>query len=254
MGLTLPIVRLSSSRTLVILSDIHIGADEHAETRFDQALDWCREADATIVLNGDIVENAIIEGKSPGEKLLAQGMMPTAQLKLAIDKFRPFAKRGKIAGITRGNHDARTRRSALLDICDILSHALSVPYWGVGGMIRFITGKQVYQGAIHHGRGGGKNIWLELDRLLGLYNDADFAALGHNHSLAAREVYHLKADQEGAESVGKRHQVRTGSYLYYPDYVREMAAPPNPVGSPILRFAPKDHSIEVDTHTLRWFD
>lgn len=254
MSTAIPLVRLSRTRYCLLFSDIHIGAIEHAEKQFDEALAWAKEHEAMLVLNGDIVENAIIEGSAAGEKILGQAKFPTEQFKIALDKFKPFAKRGKIAGITLGNHDARTRRSALLDLCDILSHALGVPYWGVGGLCRFIAGDQLYHGAIQHGRGGGKNIWNELDKLLSLYAQAEFAALGHNHSFAHREVCHLGVGKSGEEVVSTRHQIRTGSYLYYPSYVREMVGLPQPIGTPILRFGNKVHEIEVDTSTLRWYE
>ena len=249
---TSPIVKLTRARTLVLMSDIHIGAEEHCEKEFDEALRWVKENDAMLVLNGDIVENAIVSGSSPGEKLIGQAELPTEQMKIAISKFKPLAKKGRIAGITRGNHDARTRREALLDLCDLLAHAIGVDYWGVGGLFRVQAGTEWYHGAMHHGRSGAQNIWLELDKLMKLYPSAEFVACGHNHHLASREVYSIGVSREGSEAVKQRHQIRTGSFLGYPDYVREMALLPQKVGCPILRFEAKSHQFSVDVDTLSW--
>lgn len=245
-------IQLPKSGLLLIVSDVHIGATEHAEREFDEALLWAKENDALVLPNGDIADNAITSGKSPGEKLLGQSKWPTEQCKIAHDKFKPFARRGRLVGFTRGNHDARTRREALFDICEFVAHVLGVPYLGIGGYLRFVTGSQLYTIAVQHGRSGAANPWLEPDRLCRLYSAAELVALGHNHHLAARTVPAIGVSPEGTECLRETWQVRTGSYLRYCDYVREMALTPQRLGSPIVRFDSKRHQIEVDTKTLSW--
>lgn len=250
-----PIYRLGRKQPLVILSDIHIGAEHFCARRFEETLRWCTDAGACLLLNGDLIENALWSGKAGGEMLLDQAVMPTDQVKLARDYFKPFARRGRIVGITRGNHDSRTRRTSLLDLCDVLAHGLDVPYFGLGGLVRFVTkGADTYTIALHHGRSGAANIWLELDRMLALYPAAELVALGHNHALDSRQVGHLQVGPDGAERTAIRWQVRTGSYLGFADYVREMLLRPSPVGSPIIRFSEAAHQIDVDTRTLSWLD
>ena len=204
-----------------------------------------------VYLNGDIIENSQVEGKIPGEMLLGQNMHPTEQVKAAVDIFRPFARKGRIIGVTRGNHEARSRRRAMVDLSAVLAHSLDVPYLGIGGMVRVSAGSEVYPVAIHHGKSGGRNIYTELDRMSGLYPLAELVALGHNHALDARRVQHIGIE-DGAEVVRERWQVRTGSYLRYADYAREAVLSPSPLGSPVVEFAAKTHSIDVDVETLRW--
>lgn len=247
-----PITKLTSSRKLVIFSDVHIGAEAHAEREFDEALRWARDERAMVYLNGDIIENSQVEGKIPGEMLLEQSLHPTEQVKLAVDKFRYFSRRGRIVGVTRGNHEARSRRRAMIDLSEILAHTLDVPYLGIGGMVRLQAGRELYPLAIHHGKSGGKNIYTELDRMTGLYPLAELVALGHNHALDARRVQHIGISPEGVEEVRERWQVRTGSYLRYADYAREAVLTPSPLGSPVVSFAAKEHDIDVDVETLRW--
>lgn len=237
---------------MVILSDVHVGAEHHDERRFDEALRWCQEHDAAVFLNGDLLENAIASGKAPGEMLMEQHLSPTEQVLEFCKRIKPFAKRGRIVGVTRGNHEARSRRESMLDLCELIAAHLDVPYHRVGGYVRVKAGEQVYRGAIHHGKSGAANIWLELDKLARIYPDADFVAAGHNHQLAAREVYSLTLGPDGQERVQRRWQVRTGTYLRYADYARESALAPGAVGSPVLRFSPKERRIEVDTRTLAW--
>ena len=243
---------LGRTGILVIFSDIHIGADYYAEKHFIEALRWCAENEATIFLNGDLIENAIITGKAPGEMILEQMQAPTDQVLEFIRLMQPFAKKGKIAGITRGNHEARSRREALIDLCEIIASHLDVPYYRIGGYVRFKHGDYLYSGGIHHGASGGKNIWLELDRLATLYSEADFVACGHNHALDARTIHTLGVAADGTERMIQRWQIRTGTYLGFSEYVRALALCPSPVGSPILRFGRKQRELTVDVRTLRW--
>jgi len=91
-----PRVQLSKSGYLLLLSDVHVGAVEHAEREFDDALTWAKENDAHVFANGDIADNSVASGKDPGEKLLGQSKWPTelAEAKLAPVVwrygFRPF--------------------------------------------------------------------------------------------------------------------------------------------------------------------
>lgn len=243
---------LNTSGELVIFSDVHIGAAEFMEDQFLEALKYCRSNNCKIILNGDIAENAIASGDSPGEKLLGQSRYPTDQVKYAMSKFKPFAKNGDIVGITRGNHEARTRRESMLDICDVISEALQIPYLGIGGYVVLSYGKNRYVGAVQHGKSAGANTWAELEKLAKLYYDAEWCAMGHNHDLGHRVVTSFGVDSEGGEVPHHRHLVRTGTYLGYAEYVRNMCAPPGKVGSPILKFSRNSHKISVDVSTLSW--
>lgn len=243
---------LGRTGRLVIFSDVHVGAEHHAEKEFGEALRWAREHEADLFLNGDLIENSIVDGKAPGEKLLEQRLMPTAQVLEFVKLIKPFAKRGRVVGITRGNHEARSRREALIDLCEIIAAHLDVPYYRIGGYVRVKHGTQVYAGGIHHGRSSGKNIWAELDRLGALYPQSDFVAAGHNHALDARTVVSLGIGHDGAERVVQRWQVRTGSYLGFSDYARELILAPSALGSPVLTFGSRERKVDVDVRTLRW--
>jgi len=252
----IPTHRLSRSGWVLFLSDVHIGANQHAEKEFDLALDWAREHEATLVLNGDIIENSVAgSDKDVGEKLLGQAFYPTEQYLVAKSKFAPFAKRGRIAGMTRGNHESRSRRLALIDLSEILALDLGVPYLGIGGLLRLCTanGAHEYLIALHHGRSGARNIWFELDRLTALYPEACLVAAGHNHALAARKIAHITLGN-GRESFAERWQVRTGTFHRYADYVREMSLPPGRIGAPVALFssARTTRSVHVDCERLSW--
>lgn len=246
------LVRLPRAATLVIFSDDHVGADAFDEDRFRECVRYCLEQDCVVYLAGDHVENAIASGKAPGEMLLEQAMWPTEQVKWFVAAMKPLAKRGRIIGALRGNHEARSRRESLLDVCEIIATMLGVPYDGVGGMLRLQAGEQVYPIAIHHGARAGANTWLELDRMMRIYPTAELVSAGHNHDLNARKVTGVVIGPDGQEQVGVRWQVRSGTMLRYADYARAYALPPSLVGHPVIRFGSKRHEIDVDTRTLAW--
>ena len=252
----IPTIQLGSNGLLCIASDIHIGAEEHAAEQWQATLDFCLTEKVKIFLNGDILENAIISGSSPGEKLLTQATWPTQQVIDAIDALIPLAEKGLVVGVTRGNHDARTRREGLLDLCQIIAHVLpkNVPYWGIGGLCKVKVGKNgpPYWGVIQHGKRAGSNPWSEVERCFSLFPKAQFAALGHNHYFGYKRVWSIGADEEDMEVLRPKIAIRTGSYLGRSDYIREMIVPPCPLGSPILKFDKHGSDIEIDVETLSW--
>lgn len=247
-----PIVKLTRTGTLVIFSDDHLGAAEFDERRFDEMIRWCLDHEAVVYLAGDHVENSITTGKEAGEKLLGQVKWPTQQVLEFVEKMKPLARKGRIAGALRGNHEARSRREALLDVCEIIAKMLDVRYDHVGGIVRYQHGTQIYTTAVQHGRSGAGNTWLELDKMLRLYPHAELVSLGHNHDLNARRVQSIGVGPDGAERVEARWQVRSGTCLGYAEYARNLCLPPSVIGHPVVRFGLKQHEIDVDVRTLAW--
>jgi predicted phosphodiesterase len=249
----LPKVHKAQSAYVVIFSDVHIGALEHNPELLESNVQWCLDNKATVILNGDIIENSIVSGDdSAGDKLLAQGESPTEQFKRAVEVFRPLAEKGQIIASTRGNHEARSRRKSLIDVSELVAFSLGVPYIGVGGLVRIEWQGKTWKFAVHHGRSGGRNPWLECAKIADLYPQCDLVALGHNHHLNSTNVGFIRVNDAGEEERGERVYVRTGSYLGYCDYVREMALTPERQGSPciILPNKGEDSRLQVDLVTL----
>lgn len=244
---------LGRNGEFVIISDQHAGAESYDEVHALETRSYIKDRKAKVVLNGDIIENSIVSGSAPGEKLIEQKLIPTEQMKYAVDMYKPLAKAGLILGVTRGNHEARSRREALVDLSDILAHSLGVPYMGHGGLLRIRHGSQVYTLGIHHGSGFSTNTWRELDRMMALYPQADVVAAGHDHNFCTREQTSIQLTEDGEEEIRVVHQVRTGTYLKYADYARGRMLTPTPTGSPILRFSNSKHQVIVDVNTLRWY-
>jgi hypothetical protein len=70
---------------------------------------------------------------------------------------------------------------------------------------------------------------------------ADLIAIAHNHRL-----FHAIESKITPDGFRKLHMVRTGGYLKYPQYMHKRFAPIPQLGSPIITFHDKVHSIQVD--------
>ena len=84
---------LTKSGKLVIFSDVHIGANEFQESKFLDALKFCKKEDCKIILNGDIAENSIISGGDAGEKIVEQQIIRLSRLNMQRQSFAPLRRR-----------------------------------------------------------------------------------------------------------------------------------------------------------------
>ena len=243
---------------LVILSDIHIGADGHSHLEFQETLKWCRENNSYIALAGDLIDLGIATpgDKSSFDKILGNAMEPTEQVLEAMDVFEPFARKGRIVASVGGNHEARLQRAAMVNLPKLIAHHLQVPDCLGAIACQFHWGKDHSAlGVISHGRSGATgNIWRELrTKLLGLYPEADFVTAGHTHHLEHQVDHSLSMDEDGNDHWRETHLIRSGNYMNRSGskYSQEANYTPLPQGSPIIYFE-KDGTLSVDVETLQY--
>jgi hypothetical protein len=235
---------------IVLLGDVHWGAEECHEEQFIKTLEFIQDnKDTYCILTGDLCEMAGI-GQG-GSQLLQQKKTPTQQIKEMEDMLRSLAQKGKILGYLRDNHIQRTERETMLDMNDILSNHLKVPYWDVGGIVKITVQGKLYKIAIQHGDDACKNEFLKLDEMMFIYPDCDIYVLAHNHKLSARTVVTMHYDKEGNECGRDHWQIRAGSYLKYAQYARERLYRPAVIGSPIITFGIEGIDVDIRTLSLR---
>ena len=243
---------------LVILSDVHQGADGHAADEFQQTLDWIKENNAYVALAGDLVDMGIATpgDKSSFDKILGNALPPTEQVLLCMETYKDLAKKGKIIASVGGNHEARLQRAAMVNLPALIAHYLKVPNCLGAIACRFEWGRgNSALGVISHGKSGATgNIWRELrTKLLGLYPDADFVTAGHVHNLEHQIDHSLAMNEEGESVWAVKHLIRTGNYMLREssEYSMEACYTPLPQGSPIIYFEP-DGTLTVDITTLQY--
>jgi len=197
-------------------TDVHHGAVEHHYEKFD---DFIAEVDsdpnARWFLNGDNIELI-----PPNYKISQRGqdMEPDDQHITFMKRIEKIAD--KLLFIRGGNHDMIRSINLLgVDISRVMADSLKVPYFRMPGYAQIDINGTKWNLVSGHGKGGGKNGDLELDKMAAIYTDGDVFILGHNHQLYAKPVDSLKIE-DGEERLRRRWYCRGGSFLKYAEYAR----------------------------------
>ena len=199
------------------LTDIHVGAVEHDTIKFDEAIKKIEEDDnARWFANGDILELI-----PPNYKINQRGqnIPPEDQYMEFIKRVEPI--QNKCLFIRGGNHDYLRSFNILdFDVCKVMAKELNVPYYRLPGYTKIkVSGKEWYL-VSGHGKSGGKNGDLELDKMATVYPWGDVFFLGHNHQLYAKPMDSIVVDDNDEETLHRRWYIRGGSFLRYADYAR----------------------------------
>tara|TARA_R110002020_G_scaffold188288_5_gene387027 strand:+ start:401 stop:1279 length:879 start_codon:yes stop_codon:yes gene_type:complete len=197
-------------------TDVHHGACEHHYEKFD---DFIAEVDADPnarwFMNGDNIELI-----PPNYKISQRGqdMEPDDQHISFMKRIDKIAD--KLVFIRGGNHDMIRSINLLgVDISKVMADSLGVPYFKMPGYTQIAINNVKWNLVSGHGKGGGKNGDLELDKMAAIYTDGDVFMLGHNHQLYAKPVDSLKIEG-GEERLRRRWYCRGGSFLKYAEYAR----------------------------------
>ena len=201
---------------LYCATDIHHGASEHHWEKFEEFIDEV-DSDSTArwIMNGDNIELI-----PPNYKISQRGqaMEPDQQHITFIKRIERIAD--KLLFVRGGNHDM-IRSVYLLgfDVTKVMSDILRVPYYRMPGYTRIKVGDREWYFVSGHGKSGGKNGDLELDKMAAVYSNGDIFFLGHNHQLYAKPVDSLRV-HNNEEVIHRRWYCRGGSFLKYAEYAR----------------------------------
>ena len=218
------------------LTDVHVGANEFDSLKFQEAINKIKDdKNAVWFGNGDLLELI-----PPNYKISQRGqnIPPDEQYLAFLELVAPI--KDKCLFIRGGNHDYLRSFGILdFDVCRTLANELKVPYFQFPGYARIrIKGKDWYI-ASGHGKGGGKNGDLELDKLATVYSDGDVFVLGHNHQLYAKPIDSISVDGE-EETLKRKWYFRGGSFLRYADYARYSFYPIQRTGWITMEFSEKE--------------
>tara|TARA_R110002020_G_scaffold181370_3_gene376243 strand:- start:686 stop:1567 length:882 start_codon:yes stop_codon:yes gene_type:complete len=198
------------------LTDVHIGANEFDLKKFNEAVKTIYEDDNAVWFgNGDLLELI-----PPNYKISQRGqeIPPDEQYLTFLDLIRPI--KDKCLFIRGGNHDYLRSFNILdLDICKIIANEMNVPYFIMPGYTKININGQQWNLVSGHGKGGGKNGDLELDKMAAVYSQGDVFFLGHNHQLYCKPIDSLRIDGD-EERLHRRWYIRGGSFLKYAEYAR----------------------------------
>ena len=214
-------------------TDIHHGANEHHDSKFNEFIDEVdSDPSARWMMNGDNIELI-----PPNYKISQRGqsMEPDEQHISFIKRVEHIAD--KLLFIRGGNHDMIRSINLLgFDVSRVMADMLKVPYFRMPGYTRIKVGDARWYFVSGHGKRGGKNGDLELDKMAAVYSDGDVFFLGHNHQLYTKPLDSLKV-LEDKEGVRRRWYIRGGSFLEYADYARYSFYPMVRTGWATVEFA-----------------
>ena len=216
-------------------TDVHHGASEHSWSHFDEFIEEVDgDPNARWFLNGDNIELI-----PPNYKISQRGqaMEPDEQHISFRKRIEKIAD--KLLFVRGGNHDfIRSVNILGFDVSMLLADDLEVPYFKLPGYTKITIKDKDWYLVSGHGKGGGKNGDLELDKMAAVYSQGDVFFLGHNHQLYAKPIDSLKVEK-GEERLHRKWYCRGGSFLNYADYARYSFYPMIRTGWVTMEFGPK---------------
>jgi predicted phosphodiesterase len=229
----IPVIRRDYSNQaqhhLYALGDVHKGAKMHDRDRWRQWLDYLAgEDDVSLLLNGDLLNAAIIGAKSD---VYDETMTVGDAKRELVEEVRPLAEQGKVDGANPGNHEDRITRAVgdcpIQDLCWLLD----VPYFEASALFVYTVGDVDYKVFVRHGTGNGQSL-AGLEKGANVV-DADLYITGHTHKVGvtANDIFVLTDDGSRLE---RRHRYFTssGSFLALERYAAQRGYSPTRLGAP----------------------
>ena len=225
--------------------DIHWGHPTCARDKAEAYLQWAREADARIVLMGDLIENST--KRSVGAGVYEQIINPDDQVAQMCDLLSPYSD--LILGMLTGNHEERAYKDSGIDPSRNMARTLGVPYLRYGGFLRIYVAGTGYTVYATHGASGAATSGGTLNacKKLASVAAADVYLMGHVHELDYAVSLRRYIDTRNKTVKMRRKTfVVTGNFLEYDDSYSEMKTyEPAKIGAPRIRFSSEEGDVHV---------
>ena len=236
---------------LIILSDLHYGNPYCSDKHFLRTVDFIKKSrNCYCLLNGDFCESSIRTSKG---EIYKQVGSPDDQKKQAVKWLLPI--KGKILGMTTGNHERRIYDVAGVDISDYIAERLEIPYRPEGMLFKLSFGSgneghadrpYVFWIYITHGYGGAKTRGAKAVKVerLAYWMLADVFAMSHDHEVNVAPAVRFTADARGYEAehgfvsgVVRDHRimlVKTNAYIKFGGYAEFGGFSPSDLSTPVI--------------------
>jgi len=245
---------------IAMMSDLHWDNPHCDRDLLKRHLDYCKEKNIPVILNGDTF--CLMQGRGDNRRNKSDirpehnnARYLDSVVESAVDWFAPYADILKV--IHYGNHETGIIKHQETDLLrrfvDLLNYKCGTAVH-TGGYSGWVIVKQnigtntqtTTRIKMHHGSGGGGIVTkgaINLTRALEMYEDFDVFAMGHIHENSARNdvresiVKHPKTGYK--TELRPLHMMITGTYKEeYGDanhgWHIERGAPPKPLGGRIL--------------------
>lgn len=216
--------------TIYPISDVHLGAMEHAEEAWQAFLKKIESEDAYVILAGDLLNNAVRSAKfaNPFEETLRPR---EAKIRM-VNYLEPI--KDKILCVVSGNHERRTYRDddqdLTYDICAKLNiehlYRENIAYMAIQCGRRKIHKTDrvncTYTFAVTHGSGGGIYTGASVnrdERFGNVIDGLDCLVTGHVHKGFVTKPSKIVIDtRNGLVKMSHYTVVSTVSWLNYGGY------------------------------------
>jgi len=233
-----PLVVVKEDRDLVPIvgfGDLHVGSPNYDERQALKTRDFIETTEAAWFGMGDYGDNGM--PGAPGTSWMENTIKPTEQLIYLEEFFRPIAH--LCIGLIIGNHEERTKKTTGLDIINVLSHNLHVPYLGYELYAKVCKEREnAYTIYANHSTSAPKTAGLALNFIERDWRWAhfDIIAKAHDHSMGFDQIPYVEVDKT-SEIVRDRvsYALLTGHYLRKPNsYNAKAGRAPKPCGTVAL--------------------
>jgi len=242
-------LKLPPKGELYDLSDMHI--PEHNRDKLKAIIRHIshKPKNRFITMGGDNIDAYLLNGFANKPRRTLQDIEGELQMLMEITK--PILS--QITSIHFGNHEERLFKGVKQGSPDVLTGIFSytekikeenpnviVAPLGRGIRLDVLTEDQTYKIYQAHSRGHKRYMyWTEFDRAMALFPNQDVFLFRHSHEYNAIIHRYIKPNN----TMGRALYVRCGAYTPYLPYMEKMLLPPSDVGSVILKFNHKYHSL-----------
>jgi hypothetical protein len=210
-----------NKKLLVPIGDLHYGAINSDVDKFQATLEFCRQANAWILLMGDLMEAST--RYSIGAGVYEQAITPQQQLDDVVAMLEPY--KDLIIGSHMGNHEFRIYKETGINIMKVMCKLLKMRYLGYAVNHVLHVGNQRYVVFSTHGSSGATLRHTKIKKVLDVsaWNKSDLYLYAHVHTLDMKSDEYREYDSRNKTMVSKkRYFVLTGSFLRYDDSYAEM--------------------------------
>lgn len=223
------------------ISDVHLGAMEHAEKEWQAFLKKVEAEDSYLILAGDLLNNSVRSAKfaNPYDEVLR----PREAKRRMVEYLKPIKDR--ILCVVTGNHECRTDRDSdqdlTYDICTKLDiehlYRQNVAYMCIGVGNRPDTKPlSSYTFVVTHGHGGGIYTGAAVnrdERFGNVIDGLDCLVTGHVHKGFVTKPAKIVIDARN-KTVSMKHYVVIScvSWLNYGGYAAKAMLLPSHTSDP----------------------
>lgn len=241
--------------TIIPISDVHLGAAEHMQRKWELFCQSVLEAPNTyITLGGDLINNAT---KSSVSNIFEETMRPSEQKKLMAKMLEPL--RDRILCAVSGNHERRSMKDADDDPTYDIMCKLDIEhlYRENVAFAKIQMGKQegcgetnpTYMLVVTHGAGGGVYTGGAVnrnERFGNVIDGADCLIVGHVHKPFVTQPGKIKIDPRNNKvSIVPFKVVSSSAWLDYGGYAAQKMLLPSSHAAQTITLYGKKKEIKV---------